>query len=288
MTSEPATYLERLQAWIRNLASPRRLPQSAEVGEPATFWNAKWRKSIADKRLHQFDRVPDPRSAFLHLVEWFDGQPWRRVLVVGGGISTEPAVLEHLGYEVVAIDISEVAISHLRKHPATRDELAAWLRCRRPPGSEESRVLDQADSLALLDEARRDGGSLELVCSAFQAFELDAPVDVVYCPRSWQCLDGGGRRELAQRAFQWIVPGGACRILTQNLRTTDSKELDDAFLHAGFFRRNESAHGYSERRQGGVLFSWDRYNELAEQDDVRAKERLASGEKMFDVYNASG
>lgn len=32
----------------------------------------------------------------------------------------------------------------------------------------------------------------------------------------------------------------------------------------------------------------NRYHELAREDDVRAKQRLASGEKMFDVYNASG
>lgn len=231
---------------------------------PAEFWDERWEKTLS-KASVRYDRVRLPLSPFLQLVDWLERPKWRRVLVVGCGISTEPALLAWLGYEVIAIDVSAVAIDHLEKNPATRKELASWMRLRPDPSNDENRAFDTEEALAVLGSAPT--GSLQLLCVDFRDYAPAEGFDVVYCPWSWQCLDLDGRRELAQRAFAWTVPGGACRIATQNSTKEQSIELDRVFQEAGFFDRRD--------------------NNRAD-DDTRARTRLDAGEKLYDVFRASG
>jgi hypothetical protein len=159
---------------------------------------------------------------------------------------------------------------------------------RRDPRTNESRFPGLQEALALAEDDRRGGGSLELVCADFRDFTRPMAFDVVYCPWSWQCLDKDGRRELPRRAFAWLAPGGACRVVTQNLQNEQSRELAKVFTAAGFFRRDELASTYWTNEYNQGRGSWERHQELSAEDDQRARGRLDAGEKMYDVYNASG
>ncbi len=81
-------------------------------------WEEWWRAALAGKGW-QHDRVRLPLSPFLHLVDWLDRPQWRRV---------------------VAIDISRIAIDHLKARPPTVQELAGWLKIRRDSRTNENRV----------------------------------------------------------------------------------------------------------------------------------------------------
>jgi SAM-dependent methyltransferase len=70
--------------------------------------------------------MPCPTSPFLRLTEQLDNAR-RRVLIVGCGVSTEPALLARLGYEVVAFDVSQRAVKYVNRNPATDRDLAKWL-----------------------------------------------------------------------------------------------------------------------------------------------------------------
>lgn len=259
---------------------PQPRPSSADRD-----WEEWWRAALAG-RGWQHDRVRLPLSPFLHLVDWLDRPQWRRVLIVGCGISTEPALLAWLGYEVVAIDISRIAIDHLQARPATVQELAAWLKIRRDSRTNENRAYEDAEILSLLGPTPK--GSVELICIDFREYVPSAPFDVVYSPWSWQCLDVDARRELARRAFAWTAPGGACRVATQNLPANARDELDRVFQEAGFFARDELADAYRRQRQGGSDWSSERHDQLSTEDQQRALGRLDEGERMYDVWNASG
>ncbi len=115
-----------------------------------------------------------------------------------------------------------------------------------------------------------------------------APFDVVYSPWSWQCLGVDARRDLARRAFAWTAPGGACRVASHNLPANAWDELDRVFQEAGFFARDKLAAAYRRQRQGASDWSWERHDQLSAEDRQRALGRLDDGEKMYDVWNASG
>lgn len=268
-------------------------------------WDEQWRGTIADARRCARDRSDIGTSAFLHLVDLFGRRSWRRVLVVGCGISTEPALMAHLGYEVVALDVSSVAIDHITSAPATRAELARWLDSRHGAYDEQPleggdnpyriRVFNFDKALSALDSLHRPGGSLAYHRASFETFTHEAPFDIVYCPRVWQCLDPELRAELPRRAFNWLAPGGACRLVTQNLSAdapADSlcdgrlNELLDDFREAGFFDRHEHYRRYSPHDRDD--FSIEVAERIAVEDDARAHARLDGGAKMFDIYNGSG
>jgi len=271
-----------------------------------TDWDERWRTMIADPRQCAWDRGMLGSSPLLHLLDGFGRRSWRRVLVVGCGISTEPAMMAHLGYEVVAIDVSRVAIDHITSVPARRAEMARWLGQSHGAYNEEwsegegrsVRLLEfRLDkALAALDSLYRPGGSLAYHCASFETFTHGAPFDIVYCPRVWQCLDRKLRVELPRRALGWLAPGGACRLVTHGLTAGPPhgslrydgrlNELLDSFLEAGFFDREEGERSYHANNPGHS--SIEVYKRIAAEDKARAHARLDGGAKMFDIYNGSG
>jgi SAM-dependent methyltransferase len=251
-------------------------------------WDETWRATLADPRKRASDRCRLPLSPFLNLVDWFERRSWRRVLVVGCGISTEPAAIAHVGYEVVAFDVSRVAIDHITSEPATLVEIASWLSVRREGGSDQNAFRDREDVLANLEAFRRPGGSLRYECAPFTSFEPRAPFDIVYCPWSWQCLDSAGRLELPRCVSNWLTPGGACRVAIQNVNAQLGDELERAFLVAGFFRRDAVSRQYFAETYNRGLGSRERYEQHLIEDDLRAHVQLDEGGRMFDAYHASG
>jgi SAM-dependent methyltransferase len=253
-------------------------------------WDDYWTKEIAEIRWIEHHRCRLSGSPLLKLVDRFDpDSAWRRILVVGCGISTEPAALAHIGYNVVAIDMSEVAIQYVKAHPPTRNEIANWLteHCRNDEATQPSfkeiedwlrrqgegdktPFFDVLETATRLDALYRPGGSLEARCLDFRELDPVDSFDVVYSPWSWQCLEPDLRRELPGRAFAWLATGGACLLVTQNLQDALEAELYTVFAAAGFFP------GDPQRR---LPQAW-------QDDDARA--RLAAGEKMHFTYRGSG
>ena len=90
------------------------------------------------------------------------------------------------------------------------------------------------------------------------------------------------RRSFPTRAWEWLKRPGMCLIASQNLDGARLQDLDTFFQRAGFFRRHERADAHfatSDRAE---------YERLLVEDDALAVARLATGEKMYDLFNAAG
>lgn len=208
-------------------------------------WDAYWTKQLASDYWQRSHRCRLPISPLLHCVADLESSPGR-VLVVGCGVSTEPALLAHLGYEVVAFDVSPVAIDHIRARPATEGELSSWLAPYLAADSWGMRdgvprfVLEgKARVVALrrtLKRMSKPGGSLRTLCADLRAFTAEQPFDVVYSPWSWQCLSKPLRAELPKRIHAWLGPRGAAVVATQNLAGERADEIEDVFAAASFLR----------------------------------------------------
>lgn len=211
-------------------------------------WDAYWTKQLASDYWQRSHRCRLSLSPFLRYVEELE-LTGHRVLVVGCGISTEPALLAHLGYEVVAFDVSPVAIDHIRAHPATEGELSNWLVPHLPAdswgkhdGVPRFLLEGKAKIRALrktLKQMSKAGGSLTTLCADVRTFVPDQPFDLVYSPWSWQCLSQPLRAELPKRIHGWLRPGGAAVIATQNVSHPLCDELVAVFAAAGLVRADE-------------------------------------------------
>ena len=265
----------------------------------ARDWDAYWRERIADEAQSQhLDYEP---SWLLDAVAGLDDRPkWRSVLVIGFGISTEPAALAHAGYEVIALDVSQVAVDHVMAHPATPVQLATWFGFGQPRGGDldspakyeafaaRRRNPDPAEARRLLDPHHREGGSLITMCKDFHAFPADRRFDIVYVPLTWHCLDADAQDRLARRAFAWLVPGGMCFFTTLRVRGEPLAKLHREHAAAGFFDggvlrrpfRVEPGHEHYER--------FEAYRRQWLEDLTGILARLAAGEKMYVLLNGSG
>lgn len=225
-----------------------------------TDWDTYWRAVIADERrlAHECCRTPLP--PFFDLVDWLPRPAWKRVLVVGCGVSTEMFAMMGAGYHVVAFDSSSVAIEWRKNQRASKSQVAWWFMVRGDPAAGSRVFLEPEEALAKLPEFTRERGTLEWRCADFR--DVQDSADIVYCPWSWQCLDENRRAELPQWIAQRLVPGGACRVAAQNLRDDGFDEFTRAFTAAGMF--------------------------LREDDEAKTLARLDAGEKMFDLFNSSG
>jgi SAM-dependent methyltransferase len=191
---------------------------------------------------------------------------WLRVLIVGCGISTEPALLARLGYKVTAFDVSKVAISHVEANPASDDKMASWLISELPESLWEKSgngmtlsLDDEARQNALrqtLDRLARPNGSLTTTYADFRELRADDPFDIVYSPWSWQCLDAEGRAALPRSAYGWLAPGGVAYFATQNITRSLDDELSAACTAAGFFPRSAEADRCQHQlRAGGKMWT---------------------------------
>jgi SAM-dependent methyltransferase len=224
-------------------------------------WDAYWRAVIADDRRLGTECCRSPISPFFHLVDWLPARPWKRVLVVGCGVSTEMFAIWGVGYHVVAFDISSVAIEYRKNTRASKAQVAWWFQVRGDLASGLNVFQTPEEALAKLPEVTRERGTLEWRCADFRDVS-DTGFDVVYCPWSWQCLDEESRAELPRWVARRLVPGGACRVVAQNLNGEGFDELVRVFSAAGMF--------------------------LREDDDAKTLARLDAGERMFDLFNSSG
>jgi trans-aconitate methyltransferase len=241
------------------------------------------------------DRTPCILSPVLDAVATFELPPPRRIVVFGCGISTEPAALAYVGHEVIAIDRSSVAVEHLREQPATRHEIAWWLRMqlrRQANGELEREPVDVDVMVARLDEERRPGGSLTLLCADMRTHVPSSAVDLVYMPWSWQCLEKDDRRTTLERAFGLLAPGGVIVVAGQNLGANNLyTELARSMERAGFFAESPRSDEFRAKEGDGKnrrADFWDRHNELWRADCRDAVQRLMRGEKMYRIFNASG
>jgi SAM-dependent methyltransferase len=260
-------------------------------------WDEYWTGELGDER-SRTGLVSGWQSPLLEvIVSLGDPPPWRSLLVVGCGISTEPAAFAHMGYDVVAFDISQVAIAYVEAHPATPEQLVNWIVGRaydHSTGELLSRRRRDDDELRrILELHRREGGSLVTQCSGFRELAVQRTFDIVYCPNSWRCLEPEDRAELARRAFAWLAPGGMCLVSTMNLSEKDEEALHRDFSAAGLFERDPERRVYDpERPRYTTAEAWKemlaRSRALRRENTRRALERLAAGEKMYDAYNESG
>lgn len=283
-------------ARFRRVAQPRATPDADRDEQLRSLdWDEYWRNELKVNRRRHRDR--NGTSPFRSLVAGLSA-PWRRVLVVGCGTSIEPALLTKLGYQVVAFDVSGVAISFLESNPPTDAELAhfltleipwsAWKKLKdgslvAPEGDDGRRA--HAEALARLS---RPGGSLELRRCDFRELRADGAFDVVYSPWSWQCLPSEGRALLVSSAAGWLAPGGGAFFAVQNLPASMHSELTSACTAAGLLRRHEIADGMRQAGWPQNADEWERDRERCEAEDVAMLAKLRDGAKMWDVYNASG
>ena len=265
----------------------------------AADWDDDWTAGLADEWTRRHSSCRE-RSALLQaLTNLGDAWVGHSVLVIGCGISTEPAALAHAGYDVVALDLSRVAVAHVIEHPATPQQLATWfglghdidLTAVHDAASfaeavQRQRNPDPAEVHRVLDAHRRAGGSLVTLCQDFRAFETDRRFDIVYIPYTWHCLEAKIQTQLARRAFAWLVPGGICSLMTIGIQGEFLETLHREFAAAGFFEGNVLRYFRHD------LMPPDNLRERFEHDleqwrdnTRRAVARLAAGEKMYELRN---
>ena len=195
----------------------------------AEFWDRWWRDRLSKE--HGSSAFPsfespigrDPRSLF-HLVNGDDllatvmsEHGLRTILCAGNGVSQEPRALAAAGFDVTALDISPVAVSHAEAYDADLGSLGQFC----------------------TEELHRPGGRVEFVVGDL--------LDLTVCPGPFDVI-------IERRTVQWFVEHERCAALSalagrlNEVGIFVSQCLDDAFPpelgwsqhRSGFFHASES------------------------------------------------
>ena len=131
---------------------------------------------------------------------------YRRVLIVGSGISIMPRIFRHAGFKTEALDVSSVATKFASEYTPTEKDWNTVFQI-----DEHGEVGEHYARFA------RDGGSLDFVCGdMFDPAVTPGPFDVIWSSRS---LQGFTQTDMAQaiRALDArLQPDGECHVLVQN------------------------------------------------------------------------
>ncbi len=131
---------------------------------------------------------------------------YRRVLVVGNGVTLIPRMFCHAGFETVALDISAVATDFAREYQ---------------PTAEDWRLLFQRDEDGNIGNHRerfaRQGGALEFVCGdLFDTDVAPGPFDLIWSVRSLQGFTDEDLASAIRALDRRLRPDGECHVLVQN------------------------------------------------------------------------
>jgi hypothetical protein len=319
-TGRPDHLLARLLAPFRRLFHrddpfPERIPQPRAWSD-SEGWDAYWRAVIADE-FERSDKAGalwrDPFvQQFLPLLR---ERGTCRLLFAGNGISLEPHVLAHCGFDVTAVEVSPAACAFVREYQLTPPQMGHFLPAYRPKtelGGLQINAYDPAASLDRVRDEHRPGGRLEVLAEDLLRWSPDQHFDVVYAERSVQGFPGEVQRGLAQRFFDWLSPGGIAVVTLVHAPEELEQRLGADFKAAGFFIHLEETAAWQrakvhrrgvkdaegrrglaadERRctqmKGHARDEFDReYAEREEAEEARERIRLAAGEKQVVLWNS--
>lgn len=201
---------ERLRALLR-----RALPKKFTfVCPPPDWrdvegWNTYWTKRLEEAR-QDLVRIFDIRTIECVMVPRelprFISLGYRRLLIVGNGISIMPRVFHHAGFETAALDVSSVATKFAGEYTPTEQDWKIAFQI-----DEHGEVGEQYARFA------REGGSLDFVCGdMFDPAVTPGPFDIIWSSRS---IQGFAEIEMTQaiRALDArLQPDGECHVLVQN------------------------------------------------------------------------
>ena len=195
----------------------------------AEFWDEWWRDRLSKEQgssAFPFFASPigrDPRSLFRLLngddllATVMSGHGLRTILCAGNGVSQEPRALAAAGFDVTALDISPLAVSHAEAYEPDLDSLGQFCS----------------------EERHRPGGRVEFVVGNL--------LDPAVCPGPFDVV-------IERRAVQWFAEHERCAALSalagrlNEVGIFVSQCLDDAFPPAlgwsqhrsGFFHASDS------------------------------------------------
>jgi hypothetical protein len=264
--------VNRVTSWLSGvLGLARRSDPVARRAPPLSFaraprdwddvagWDAHWRSAIAlaDAEAKQ-DGLPveeerggqvllEGRGSDLHpmgdqiLVMWLAEQaPTGRILVVGNGISLMPRALAHLGWTVVALDISPVATAYARAYAPRACQLQYFFQ-RHGGGARRASAV------------HRPGGRVDYVAgSLFDASLAPGPFDLIIAHRSLQGFTGSRLAEAVDAIDARLTHDGRVKCGVQNDRRA-LHELRSLFRARGYRCSGETTGG--PKRLDAAVFS---------------------------------
>lgn len=180
-------------------------------------WNNYWRARI-EGGTHRF-HIRDSCAVLMACeVSRLRGVGRRRILIVGGGISLEPRMFAHAGFEVVALDVSEVATTCARDYT---------------PSAEDWRFLFQLIAM-MRARSRREGGSVTYISGdMFDHAVAPGPFDAIFSTRSLQGFTDDDLVLAVAALDARLAPTGECRVIVQN-SAERYERIRGEFLRLGF------------------------------------------------------
>jgi SAM-dependent methyltransferase len=144
------------------------------------------------------------------LIPTFHEAGVRRVLFPGSGIDMLPYLFEHQGFEVEAVDFSQVALDVSAEFPPTRAWWANWLSHSGLPGTQGILGNMKSDQRQrIIDENRQPGGRLMFRRADLFTMETpEPPFDAVVLRYVLEHFAFEHRRRLLVRMAKSLRPGG--------------------------------------------------------------------------------
>ena len=214
---------------------------------PAEFWNEYWTKRLSEtiKYRHTLWMM----NTHLWGMELLRERNAKRILMPGNGCSLMPHALKHLGFEVVVVDISEVANRFVSETEATPQLLARFFPEYRKEKDEvmgEISKWDEEASLRRVEREAQAGGNLSVITADIGKWEPDTPVNAIYDDRAMMIMPQSEWPDIAARYSRWLSADGIALVLTLNLGGMMGQDVSGvgspfeyAFRKAGFQEQEE-------------------------------------------------
>lgn len=278
----------------RLFGEPLRLHCQPRDWSDGAGWDVYWRAVIKDDEARSGKAGHVWRDPFLQrYLPLLRARDSCRILFAGNGISLEPHVLAHCGFNVTAVDVSPAACDFVRDYQLTAAQVGHFL-----PTVPENTAPDFPDFPAYprssLDRARdehRPGGRLEVLAQDLLRWSPTQPFDVIYAEQALKGFSEEVRREMARRFFTWLSPGGILVASTIHAPDELQRRLKAEFKAAGFLLHLEETIAWRRAQprpttEEGRERLHQEYSERVEAEKAREYARLAAGEKLVDYWNS--
>ena len=260
-------------------------------------WERYWARVLDDPMRRGWESRPEPHSAALRHRDFLTDRGLRRILFAGNGISLEPHVFAHCGFDVTAIDVSATASRFVAQSRLSRDQLASVFAAYDEVKSHRDDIkleINEAHSRERVDREHVPGGRLHAITGDLFTHAPAGAYDVIYSSRALQGFTDQDRLILAHRFFDGLRPGGVALIETINIASMSefTEDFEGAFREAGFFVHERNANTWlDEKRRARFTRRKDLMEAFRRREAAEWAEharRLDGGDKMVLFWHSSG
>ena len=257
----------------------------------AAAWDALWSEVVDSNNRNYAILAP-------HITIDGNGYPairqfeGRDVLFIDNALLAIPYFFAHMGYNVIASDISPFAVEYCRNNEPSRPFWYQFFSTAPPVMRQEYQHLKRLYHIKG-DVFENDvasyyapGGSLTFECrDAFNRSEEQNIADIVVAHILPDRCDGEMLDELVSMIFRWVRPGGAAHIWSHRLGLVQGgikgkPILTEAFQRAGFMIYGEDA-CYWYRQRDGFARRTARYwsRRFKDREDAEFADKLVKCQK---------